>query len=66
MNALMLLAAHTQLRHRLQSESGQTAVEWLGIAVVIIAIVVAVAGQADVIAPVVSQAFNTLINRVVE
>lgn len=51
-------------RERATEEEGQTAVEWLGIAAIVIAVVVAVVGMNDAMGQAVRDAFTGLVEKV--
>lgn len=68
MNTIIALyvTIQTAVQDRLSDDRGQTSMEWLGIAAVIIAIMVALAAQSDVLSNSVRTAFTGLVERVTQ
>ena len=61
----LYIAATTMLedaRERLSSEDGQTSVEWLGIAFVVVSIIGLLAAQSETISGLISTRFQALVN----
>lgn len=61
---LTTIARVEDLRTRMTEERGQTSLEWLGIGVVVIAVLLFVASQSETIGGAVQTAFTDLIDRV--
>lgn len=60
----LYLTAQIAVQDQLASDEGQTTMEWLGIGVVVIAVLLAVASQNEALGDVVAGAFEDLVGRV--